>query len=100
MVSLKSAMAKPFKLEGSLSVVIPAYNEEGNIARVVAETIRDAKKIAVDFEIVVVNDGSSDKTGVVIDSLAEKYKEVKALHHKGNKGLALAWRTGVDAAKK
>lgn len=93
-------MARPFKLGESLSVVIPAYNEEGNIARVVRETLRDARRGADDFEIIVVNDGSSDKTGNVIDSLAKKYKNVRALHHHGNKGLALAWRTGVDAAKK
>ncbi len=100
MVSLKSAMAKPFKLDESLSIVIPAYNEEGNIARVVKETIRDAKKIVDDFEIIVVNDGSSDKTGAVIDNLAKVYPEVRALHHNPNKGLALAWKTGVDAARK
>ena len=93
-------MTKSFRLGESISIVIPAYNEEGNIARVVRETLRDAKKIADDLEIVVVNDGSSDKTGEVIDSLAKKYKEVRALHHNGNKGLALAWKTGVDVAKK
>lgn len=93
-------MAKPFKLGESLSVVIPAYNEGGNIARVVAETIRDAKKVADNLEIIVVNDGSSDKTGAVIDSLAKKYKEVRALHHSKNKGLATAWKTGVDAARR
>lgn len=93
-------MAKPFKLTESLSIVIPAYNEEGNIARVVKETLRDAKKICDNFEIIVVNDGSSDKTGAVIDTLDKTYPQVRALHHPKNKGLALAWRTGVGAAKK
>lgn len=93
-------MTKPFKLDESLSVVIPAYNEEGNLTHLVKETLRDAKKISQDFEIIVVNDGSSDKTAIVADSLAKTYKEVKVIHHRKNQGLALAWRTGIAASKK
>lgn len=93
-------MTKPFKLDESLSIIIPAYNEEGNLANLVKDTLRDAKKISEDFEIIVVNDGSSDNTGVVADSLAKTYKEVKVIHHKKNQGLALAWRDGIGASKK
>lgn len=93
-------MAKPFKLDESLSVVIPAYNEEGNLANLVKETLNNAKKITRDFEIIVVNDGSSDKTAAVAESMAKAYKEVKVIHHKINQGLALAWRTGIKSCKK
>lgn len=93
-------MAKPFKLDESLSVVIPAYREEGNLPNLIRDTVRDARKISKELEIIIVNDGSPDKTGEVADSLAAKYKEVRVVHHKVNKGLALAWRTGIKSAKK
>lgn len=93
-------MIKFVELNESLSVVIPAYDEEGSLAHLVRETLRDAKKIVKDFEIIIVNDGSRDKTAVVADLLAKTYKNVKVIHHKKNKGLALAWRTGIEASKK
>ena len=96
----KNKMTKNFKLDESLSVVIPAYNEEGNLPNLIRDTVRNAKKISKDFEIIIVNDGSPDKTGEVADDLANKYKEVRTVHHKVNKGLALAWRTGIKSAKK
>ena len=93
-------MIKPLKLGESLSVVIPAYNEEGNLDNLVKQTLEDAKKTTSDFEIIVVNDGSSDKTRIVADLLAKTYDHVRVIHHKSNLGLALAWRTGIKACKK
>ncbi len=93
-------MAKAFKLDESLSVVIPAYKEEGNLPGLIKDTVKDARKISKDFEIIIVNDGSPDRTGEVADNLAKAYKEVRVIHHKKNKGLALAWRTGIQNAKK
>ena len=93
-------MTTPLELGESLSIVIPSYNEEGSLANLVRETLEDAKKVTRDFEIVIVNDGSSDKTAAIADSLAKAYKEVKVVHHKINQGLALAWRTGIRACKK
>ena len=93
-------MTKSFELGESLSVVIPAYNEEGSLANLVRQTLKDAKKVTGDLEIIIVNDGSSDRTAFIADSLVKSYKNVRAIHHKKNKGLALAWRTGVQACKK
>lgn len=93
-------MIKSFKLNESVSVMISAYNEEGNLAHLVRETLRDAKKIANDFEVVVVNDGSKDRTAQVADSLAKTYKNVRVIHRKKNQGLALTWRTGIKACRK
>lgn len=92
-------MTKNFKFSESLSIIIPAYNEEGNLSNTVSQTIKYAKKISNKFEIVVVNDGSKDKTAEVAEKLAKKFKEVKVFHHKKNKGLATAWKTAVDHAK-
>lgn len=93
-------MAEPFKLDESLSVVIPAYREEDNLPNLIRDTVRDARKVSSNFEIIIVSDGSPDKTGEVAEALAKTYKEVRVVHHEKNKGLALTWRTGVQAAKK
>lgn len=92
-------MTQSFKLSESLSVVIPAYNEGGNLINVVKETVQDAAKISNDFEIIIVNDGSSDNTAEIADTLAKTYKQVRVIHHQKNQGLALAWRHGIQACK-
>jgi glycosyltransferase involved in cell wall biosynthesis len=92
-------MTKPFKLKESLSIIIPAYNEAGNIERVVKETLRDAKKVSNKFEIIVINDGSSDKTAEIINHIAGNNKKVRPIHHKTNRGLANAWKTGIRYSK-
>lgn len=93
-------MAKPFKLGESLSVMIPAYNEESNLPDLVKETFRDAERVTQDFEIVIVNDGSSDNTGNVAESLAKTYKNVRVVSYKKNQGLAHAFWTGIKACRK
>lgn len=93
-------MTKLFKLNDSLSIIIPTYNEEGNINCLIKETLRDIKSVSNNFEIIIVNDGSIDRTANIINKLAKEYKEVKVIHHKKNKGLATAWKTGIKACKK
>ncbi len=93
-------MTNSLKLNESLSIVIPAYNEEGNLVNLIRETLNDAKKVTSDFEIIIVNDGSKDKTAFIADSLAKTYKNIKVLHHEKNQGLALAWRDGIKVCKK
>ncbi|MFH1407541.1 MAG: glycosyltransferase family 2 protein [Patescibacteria group bacterium] len=93
-------MEKHFKLDESLSVIIPAYNEEGNLINLINDTVKDAKKVSKNFEVIIINDGSSDNTGAIADTLAKTYKEVRAVHHKKNKGLASAWKTGIQTSQK
>lgn len=84
----------------SLSVLIPAYNEENNIVRVARLALADVKKFTNDFEIVIVDDGSFDNTGVIIDRLAKQNKHIRVVHHKVNQGLGKALQTGVKACRK
>ncbi len=93
-------MAKSFQLGKSLSVVIPAYNEDEGLNNLIKETLKDAAKITNDFEIIIVNDGSTDKTADVADSLAKTYKNVRVIHHTKNLGLASAFRTGIKVCSK
>lgn len=93
-------MATPFTFDESLSIVIPAFNEGDGLAKLIRETYNEASKITHDFEIIVVNDGSTDKTAVVANSLAKTYKNVRVIHHPKNQGLSSAFQTGIKACKK
>ncbi|HEX8599141.1 MAG TPA: glycosyltransferase family 2 protein [Chloroflexia bacterium] len=79
----------------SLSVVLPAYNEEANIEAAVTQALAALPSIARQFEVIVVNDGSSDGTGKVGEELARRhYPNVRLLNHVKNQGYGAALRTG------
>lgn len=89
----------------TLSVFFPAYLDEDNITHVVNDAIQvlnSLKKEAdlEEYEIIVINDGSPDKTGEIIDSLPSKYPEVKIkpVHHEQNMGYGAALKTGFKNA--
>jgi glycosyltransferase involved in cell wall biosynthesis len=77
-----------------LSVLIAAYNEE----RTIATAVERVRAVPLDIEIVAVNDGSSDRTGAVIDRLRAEGKIDIALHHAKNRGKGAALRTAIQAA--
>jgi glycosyltransferase involved in cell wall biosynthesis len=84
----------------SLSIVLPAYNEEANISTAVNRALVLLPGIAKQFEVIVVNDGSGDKTGEVARALTRKhYPEVRLLSHIRNQGYGAALRTGFAAAR-
>lgn len=84
----------------SISISIPAYNEEKNIEAVVNEAKSAVSKLAKDYEIVLVDDGSTDKTGRIMDSLSQSDKRIKVFHHKKNKGFTGAMKTALYSASK
>ena len=86
-------------MKKSLSVIIPAYNEEERIKSAISHAIEAVKNIVEDYEIIVINDGSQDKTGKIIDELASKNKKIKAFHNKTNKGLGYTYFRGVKLSK-
>ncbi|TMM58215.1 glycosyltransferase family 2 protein [Maribacter algarum] len=84
-----------------VSIIIPAYNEEALIEQNVGllytylETLGDSYR----WDILIVNDGSSDQTGPIADALAEKYDNLRVLHHITNRNLGTALRTGFQNTK-
>ncbi len=82
----------------SLSVFFPSYNEEGNIASTVEKAIKVLDGLKKPWEIIIVDDGSKDKTPQVADQLAKKYSKVKVLH-KPNGGYGSALQAGFKSAK-
>jgi glycosyltransferase involved in cell wall biosynthesis len=63
-----------------LSVIMPAHNEEDCIADAVAEVRRDVLDLVPDAELVVVNDGSKDRTGAILDEIAAADSRVRVVH--------------------
>jgi 1,2-diacylglycerol 3-alpha-glucosyltransferase len=78
-----------------ISIILPAYNEEDNIAKAVEQAVHCVKALFQDWEVIVVNDGSQDKTGEIIDGLSEQNERVIALHHSSNQGYGAALKTGI-----
>ncbi|NOZ22556.1 MAG: glycosyltransferase family 2 protein [Planctomycetes bacterium] len=89
---------KPVVLDG-LSIIIPAFNEEESLQAVVKASQDVASEISRQFEIIIVNDGSRDRTGEIADRLASQSKNVRAIHHPRNRGFGAAQKTGFDSAR-
>ena len=82
---------------GSISVVVPMYNEKENAKNTINQLERYLSGLGIEWEIIAVDDGSSDGTGKILDSL--KSRSVKVFHHKKNMGQAAALKTGFSNAK-
>src|SRR5947207_15189992 len=83
----------------SLSVIFPAFNEEANIRAVVEDACRIIPKFAPVFEIIVVDDGSEDRTGEICDDLALEFSDVRVVHHATNRGYGAARKSGIEKAR-
>lgn len=86
-------------MKESLSVFFPAFNEEENIELVIKRALEFLPSIAKHYEIIIIDDGSKDKTGQIADLLSREYKEVSVIHHSSNCGYGAALQTGFKMAK-
>jgi glycosyltransferase involved in cell wall biosynthesis len=92
--------SSPAGTAAGLSVFFPAYNDSGTIASMVIRTVKTASELTPDFEIIVVDDGSADGTADIADELAQKYPQVRAVHHPINRDYGAALQTGFRSATK
>lgn len=83
-----------------IAVVLPAYNEEAVIAQTVTRCVEVLSVIAPDFEVIVVDDGSRDRTGEIADELAANDARIHVVHNRPNKGYGGALMAGFAAATK
>ncbi len=88
------------RITKNLSVIIPALNEEKNICQAVQSVQGAIAGIVDDYEIIIVNDGSSDKTGLLAEEVARSDARVKVFHNKTNQGYGYCYRKGVSLAQK
>ena len=81
-----------------LSVFFPAYNDSGTIASLVITALKTAERLTPDFEVIIVNDGSADRTAEIAEELARTYPRVRVVHHERNRGYGGALRSGFASA--
>jgi dolichyl-phosphate beta-glucosyltransferase len=84
--------------EIEISVVVPAYNEEERLNSTLPHLWRSLKRRFNKFEIIVVDDGSTDGTSELVSRFSDEYSEVRLIHYEKNRGKGYAVRTGVLAA--
>lgn len=95
----EAPQAAPSRVE-QLSYFFPAHNEEANLEGLVEEALAILPSIADAFEIVIVNDGSRDRTRTIADDLTSRHPgTVRAIHHPTNLGYGAALRSGFRSAR-
>lgn len=92
-------MIKPKALT-SLTIFFPCYNESSNVAAMIEQAAKVGEEYGVDYEILVVDDGSTDNTTDVVRQSAGRYPKVRLVRHERNQGYGAALRTGLSNATK
>lgn len=87
------------RLPGSLSLVLPAHNEEDNIRVVVEQALQVLPHYTDTFEIIPVNDGSTDATATILQQLAAEDDRVRPVSYKTNKGYGGALKSGFETTR-
>lgn len=89
---------KPATAPRSVTFVMPALNEEANLAHAVSEVIPATVGLD-DYEIVIVNDGSTDRTGEIAEGMARENPRIRVVHNPHNIGFGGAYKVGVANAR-
>ena len=87
------------KRDDRISLVIPAYNEAAVIAQAIREAQQALEEQFEEFEILVVDDGSSDNTAAIVEGLLPLYSQTRLIRHSTNRGYGAALRTGFQSAR-
>lgn len=82
-----------------ISILLPTYNEEENISPLIKEIIKELSQLKIKYEIIVIDDDSKDKTIKNVKNISKKYKNIKLIVRKDEKGFASAILTGIKNSK-
>jgi glycosyltransferase involved in cell wall biosynthesis len=80
----------------SLSAFFPCYNEDLNLESLVLEAIQVLSPLVYEFEILIINDGSTDKTGLIAERLSKQHEFLRVIHHENNRGYGAALISGFS----
>lgn len=83
----------------AISVFFPIFNEEGNVEATVSKAIKVLQDLKLEYEIIIVNDGSKDKTEQVAENLANKNPKIRVINHPKNLGYGEALKSGFYNAR-
>jgi len=84
----------------SITVFFPCHNEQANVKCVVEQAAKVLDALEADYEVIVVDDGSTDATGQIADALAQADPHIRVVHHSRNLGYGAALQSGFRAATK
>lgn len=84
----------------TLTAIVPALNEQGNIEGTIEGIVPVLEKYFQDYEVLIFNDCSTDQTGVLAEKLASKNKNIKVIHNPNTMGLGYNYKKGVEIATK
>ena len=96
----RDCASEPGERPPGISVFFPAYNDANTISRLVTEALDLLPGLTTDFEVIVINDGSTDGTAGQLDAIAKSHGEVRVIHHSSNQGYGAALRSGFASAQK
>ncbi|MHC4326701.1 MAG: glycosyltransferase family 2 protein [Planctomycetota bacterium] len=84
----------------SISVFFPCYDEQENVGRTIEKALAVLEKLDADFEVIIIDDGSTDDTGRITDEIAGRDNRIRVVHHRHNLGYGAALQSGFKAATK
>lgn len=88
------------KFQPGVSVFFPCYNEEANVERTTRAALKACARLFEDYEVIIVDDGSRDRTAEIADRLAAEDPRVRAVHNRPNRGYGGALARGFREARK
>ena len=87
------------KIGHSISILVAAYNEEVVVEQVVRETHAVVDRMLERYEIILIDDGSTDRTAAIMDALASELAHTRAVHNRPNIGFGASYMRGVEEAQ-
>ena len=86
-------------IKPNISLFFPVYNDESTVRVVACRALELLEEVADSYEVIIVNDGSPDSSGVIADQLAMEHERISVIHHSTNRGYGAAMKTGIAASK-
>ncbi len=87
------------ELRRRVSIFVPAFNEAGNLEEAIHDIVGAAEKVLEDYEVLLVDDGSTDGTGALADRLAQELPKLRVIHQTRNLGIGAGYVRALDEAK-